>query len=205
VGPPRRGCGRAGRRAAARARLEGAVEFLVRRREPTRSVSRTSRSSSSSSSGVRVRRGVPRYAPSGTSASPSSTTRTRPPRTPLPDLVTQRLLKAALAGRSLPTTGGAGGAGRPLHRAGERRREVERQVRKSRPRCFFRTAWATGSTASSRAQRRRTWCGSSVPRGRKAGPRLRAPPRRRQGAVKLLGVDVERGFIDFARRVKGEE
>ena len=65
-----------------------------------------------------------------------------------PDLVTQRLLKAALAGALAVRQRRTDDAGAPLHRAGRQRGEVERQVRSRRRRCCSPRASARASTPS---------------------------------------------------------
>ena len=81
---------------------------------------------------------VPGQPSEGTSASPCGTTRTPPRRTgDFPDLVTQRLLKAALAGTRVAVhQRRARGAGAPLHRAGGQRGKGRAAgARSPRPRC----------------------------------------------------------------------
>lgn len=118
------------------------------------------------------------------------------------DLVTQRLLKAALAGGPSPYTPSelTDVAGRCTERE-DAARKVERQVRKSAAAIFLAgrigetfDAIVTGASAKG------TWVRVLKPAaegmlaagaaGVDVGDRLR---------VRLVGVDVNRGFIDFAR------
>ena len=120
-----------------------------------------------------------------------------------PDVITQRMLKAALAGAPAAySLAELDDAGAPLHRAGGRRDQG-------------RAAGAqVGCCAAARGPDRRALPGHR--HGRVREGHLGAPPRaagRGQGRaaagkgldvgdrveVKLLGTDVERGFIDFAR------
>jgi exoribonuclease-2 len=119
-----------------------------------------------------------------------------------PDLITHRLLKSALAGRpSRLHARRAGGAGRALHIAGGRREQggapgaqVRGRLSPLRPIDEKFDAIVTG------AGDKGTWVRILRPPvegklvhgsdGLDVGDRLR---------VKLVGVDVDRGFIDFVR------
>ena len=117
-----------------------------------------------------------------------------------PDLVTQRLLKAALAGAGALRGRRARRAGAPLHRQEDDANKVERQVRKSSAALLLGVrigerfdAVVTGASAKG------TWVRLFRPpvegklvRGRGAGGR-------RTVRVELVHTDVERGFIDFVR------
>ena len=88
-----------------------------------------------------------------------------------PDLVTQRLVKAAIAGQPLSVRGGAAdGAGSPLHAAGGQRREggaAGAQV---------------GGGAAARPARRRALRRASSPVPRRRGPGCASSTRRWRGA-----------------------
>ena len=73
-----------------------------------------------------------------------------------PDLVAQRIVKAALAQQAAPYTDGelASIAARCTERE-DAANKVERLVRRRRPRCCCRDGSASGSTASSRVRPRR--------------------------------------------------
>ena len=120
-----------------------------------------------------------------------------------PDLVTQRLLKAALAGQRLPTTT-TSSSDLPRHctRAGGRRQQGRAAGAQVGGGAAARSpASASASTASSPAPSDKgTWVRVLQPpvegrvvrgeQGLDVGDRVR---------VELVGADVERGFIDFAR------
>jgi exoribonuclease-2 len=119
-----------------------------------------------------------------------------------PDLVTQRLLKAAMAGRPSPYAGdGLDGLARHCTEQEDNAAKVERQVRKSAaalllaPRVGQRfDAIVTGASDKG------TWVRIFRPaaegkvvrgfQGLDVGDRAR---------VELVHTDVQRGFIDFAR------
>lgn len=119
-----------------------------------------------------------------------------------PDLITQRLLKAAVAGRSLPYENGELEAlARHCTEAEDAARKVERQVTKSAAAILLETrigeqfdALVTGASDKS------TWVRLLHPpiegrltsgfEGMDVGHRLR---------VQLVRTNVERGFIDFKR------
>ncbi len=119
-----------------------------------------------------------------------------------PDLVTQRLIKAALAGRPVPYTEDELAAlARHATLQAENASRVERQVRKSAAALLLsgRTgerfdAIVTGASAKG------TWVRTLAPaaegkvvrgaEGLDVGDRVR---------VELVATDVERGFVDFAR------
>jgi len=123
-----------------------------------------------------------------------------------PDLLTQRLLKAALAGRPAPYTGDELGAlARHCTEQEDNASKVERQVRKSAAALLMQSrlgerfdALVTGASDKG------TWVRVLEPHvegklvrggeGLDVGDRVR---------VELVATDVERGYIDFAR-VAGE-
>jgi VacB/RNase II family 3'-5' exoribonuclease len=118
-----------------------------------------------------------------------------------PDLITQRLLKAALAGRR-PPYGGAELEGLALHctEQEDNAKKVERQIGKSAAALLLAgrigelfDAIVTGVTD------RGTWV--RVPRPPVEGKLSGGSPRLKVGdslRVRLIRTDVERGFIDFA-------
>jgi VacB/RNase II family 3'-5' exoribonuclease len=132
----------------------------------------------------------------------SDYTHSTAPNRRFPDLVTQRLLKAALAGATLPYSEEQLAAlAAHCTRQEDNAAKVERQVRKAaaavllRPRIGERfTAIVTG------ASERGTWVRTVSPvvegrvvhgaEGMDVGDRVR---------IELVEVDVERGFIDFRR------
>lgn len=119
-----------------------------------------------------------------------------------PDVITQRLLKAALAGRPVPySSDELGELARHCTEQEDRATKVERQVQKSAAALLLESrvgerfdAIVTGASAKG------TWARISQPvaegqvvRGSgnlDVGDRVR---------VELVDLDVERGFIDFAR------
>jgi exoribonuclease-2 len=119
-----------------------------------------------------------------------------------PDLITQRLLKAALAGEQLPySTGALSELARHCTEQEDNANKVERQVRKSAAALLLEQrigerfdAIVTGASSKG------TWVRISGPvvegrvvhgaAGLDVGDRTR---------VELVHTDVERGFIDFAR------
>ena len=119
-----------------------------------------------------------------------------------PDLVTHRLLKATLAGAASPyTTGELAGLARHCTEQEDAANKVERQLRKSAGACLLSSrigeqfdAIVTGAGAKG------TWVRTLRPpvegklvhgaSGADLGDKVR---------VKLIGADIERGFIDFAR------
>lgn len=119
-----------------------------------------------------------------------------------PDVITQRLLKAALAGEPVPySTGELRGLARHCTEQEDDANKIERQVRKSAAALLLEgrvgqrfDAIVTG------ASEKGTWVRIFHPpvegklmhgvEGLDVGDRLR---------VKLIGTDVERGFIDFVR------
>jgi len=119
-----------------------------------------------------------------------------------PDLVTQRLLKAAIAGRPAPyTVEELNGLARHCTEQEDNAAKVERQVRKSA------AALLLGSRIGQRfdaivtgASEKGTWVRILQPaaegrivlgvQGLDVGDRVR---------VELVHTDVERGFVDFAR------
>ena len=125
-----------------------------------------------------------------------------------PDLVTQRLLKAALSGTKSPYDW-AELEELAAHCTEQENdaEKVERQVRKSAAAMLLSDRvgdWFDGVVTGAAAKG--TWV--RIFRPPVEGKLVHGFGRLRVGdkvRVKLLGVDVERGFIDFARRVKGEE
>jgi len=118
-----------------------------------------------------------------------------------PDLVTQRLLKAALAGDPVPY--GQGELSELAAHCTERENaaeKVERQVRKSAAAALLSSRiGATFSGVVSGASEKGTWVRVSDPPVE--GKLLHDRPGLDVGdqvRVKLGGVDVERGFIDFS-------
>ena len=119
-----------------------------------------------------------------------------------PDLMTQRLLKAALAGQPVPYDDGELIAlARHCTEQEDNSAKVERQVQKSAAATLLAGRSAIASTRSSPAPRRKArGSASRVPAvegrvihgdaGMDVGDRVR---------VKLVGTDVGKGYIDFAR------
>jgi exoribonuclease R len=119
-----------------------------------------------------------------------------------PDVITQRLLKAALAGRAVPYTNDELAAlARHCTQQEDAATKVERQVRKSAAALLLESrigerfeAFVTGASEVG------TWVRIAHPaaegklvrgyHGLDVGDRVR---------VELVSTDVERGFIDFAR------
>jgi len=117
------------------------------------------------------------------------------------DLLTQRLLKAAIEQRLHHTAGPTGRSGDSL---------LERRERRQQSRAADRQIGGSASPAiedrgAVRCHRHR--CGSerdlgAAPHGadrRETGPGVRGRRRRRPGRVQLISVDVGLGFIDFER------
>ncbi len=118
-----------------------------------------------------------------------------------PDLITQRLLKAALAGRPSPYTDDELAAlASHCTEQEDNAAKVERQVRKSAAALLLASrigeqfdAIVTGASAKG------TWVRISGPTVEgQSRARVRGPGRRRPVRVKLVHTDVERGFIDFS-------
>ena len=124
-----------------------------------------------------------------------------------PDLVTQRLLKSAVAGKPSPYAW-AELEELALHCTEQENDadKVERQVRKSAAAMLLMDRvgeWFEGVVTGAAAKG--TWV--RIFRPPVEGKLVHGFGNLRVGdkvRVKLLGVDVERGFIDFARKVKGE-
>ena len=118
-----------------------------------------------------------------------------------PDLITQRLLKAALAGRPVPYGDGElGELARHCTEQEDDATKVERQVRKSAAALLLESHIGERFDASvTGASDKGTWARIERPaaegkvvrgsKGLRVGDRVR---------VELLETDVERGFIDFA-------
>ena len=119
-----------------------------------------------------------------------------------PDIITQRLLKAALAGAAGPVRPRRpGGPGQPLHAAGGRGQEGRAaggQIGGGDAPGSRRSA--SGSTPSSPGPPTRApGCGSSTRRRGQAGAGRQGVRRGPAIHVQLLHTDVEQGFIDFKR------
>ncbi len=120
-----------------------------------------------------------------------------------PDLITRRLLKAALAGRNLPySAADLEPLARHCTEMEDAADKVERQVRKSAAALLLE---GRDRPALRRGRDRRVGEGDVGPRLRAAG-RGQARPRLGRASqvgdrlrVKLISTDVERGFIDFVR------
>ena len=120
-----------------------------------------------------------------------------------PDLITQRLLKAAMAGSALPYENDELADACPaLHRRGRRREKGGTAGRRNPPQpCCWNRGSESSSTPSSPAHRTKgTWVRLLHPpvegrlesgfEGLDVGHQLR---------VQLVRTDVERGYIDFKR------
>jgi exoribonuclease-2 len=119
-----------------------------------------------------------------------------------PDLLTQRLLKAALAGRAPPyPTAELEGLARHCTAQEDAAQKVERQLRKSAAALLLeRRVGDVFEAIVTGASSKGTWARAFTPpvEGRvvRGEERLDVGDRVR---VKLLSTDVERGYIDFAR------
>jgi exoribonuclease-2 len=119
-----------------------------------------------------------------------------------PDLLTQRLLKATLAGRPSPYgIGELGKLAEHCTRQEDAANKVERQVRKAAAALVVESRIGeTFNAIVTGASSKGTWVRATTPpiegklvhgeRGLDVGDRVR---------VRLVGVNVERGFIDFER------
>ena len=118
-----------------------------------------------------------------------------------PDLLTQRLVKAALAGRPSPYSIDELEAARgALHAAGGRANKVERQVRKSAAALVVESRVGRRSTRSSPARRTRARsCGCRSRRSKASWCEATGVSTWAIASASAAGVDVERGFIDFVR------
>jgi VacB/RNase II family 3'-5' exoribonuclease len=119
-----------------------------------------------------------------------------------PDLITQRMLKAALGGQMAPYSGGElGGLARHCTDKEDAAAKVERQVQKSAAALLLETSIGEQFDAIvTGASEKGTWVRITKPlaegkvvrgyQGLDVGDRVR---------VKLIETNIERGFIDFAR------